>query len=75
MLKRRRQCPQTPLSEIDQLNSMEFSGLSESIVSVIHGGADSADYDFWPPGTVERCTQVAGDNFTGTVYSVVQADE
>ena len=54
---------------------MDFSGLSEATVSVIHSGPDSADYDFSPPGTVEGGTQVARDNFTRSVYSVVQANE
>ena len=73
--KGRRQCPQKPLSEIDQLYWMDLSGLSDAHVSVIHSGADSADYYSSPPDTVERGTQVAGDNFTCSVYSVVQADE
>ena len=54
---------------------MDFSGLSDATVSVIRSGADCADYDFSPPDTVERGTQVAGDNFTRSGYSVVQADE
>ena len=75
MRKRRHQGPQTPLYEIDQLYWMDLSGLSDAHVSVIHSGADSADYDFSPPDTVERGTQVAGDIFTRSIYFVVQADE
>ena len=60
---------------MDQLYWMDLSGLSDAHVSVVHSGADSADYDFSSPDTVERGTQVAGDNFTRSVYSVVEADE
>ena len=67
--------PKTPHSEIDRLYWMDVSFLSDATVSVIHSGADSVDYGFSPPDTVERGTHVAGDNFTRSVYSVVQADE